>query len=425
MPITLDWSSSHITVLGSCLANDGVERWEKRIQSLDSLLACWSNRSLSYHGRALIANTLGLSLFWYLASFSCIPPDIFTAINTRVFSFIWQKKREWLARSSVTQRCSLGGLGLVDVQRKINSLHALRVRHLVEHEHLPWVYFFRRHLTIAFSGCSLDRILLLPSAPKCALAALPPFYRSVMVSWFALTRRMENGEIVVAGPGSSFCALRSLTASFVYRALEASQRTQHRCTEKYQSLGFRVEWQRVWSGLNLWRFIRPVRDTAWLTAHGILPTADRLIRFGMNIHPRCHCGNSETLQHLFVDCPFAVRVLSWYFNLLHQCVPSAAPPTPKQVLLGYGRDPGIPPVMQCLLGIVRHQFWKARNAARLDNVVPALPSTTSQIKSSLRFAIRTQQRHCHVEKFSELWLANDRLGTVLEDGSIHFTELVW
>ena len=177
LPITLDWSSSHITVLGSCLANDAVERWGKRIQSLDSLLACWSNRSLSYHGRALIANTLGLSLFWYLASFSCIPPDILTAINTRVFSFIWQKKREWLARSSVTQRCSLGGLGLVDVQRKINSLHALWVRRLVEHEHLPWVYFFRRHLTIAFSGCSLDRILLLPSAPKCALAALPPFYR--------------------------------------------------------------------------------------------------------------------------------------------------------------------------------------------------------------------------------------------------------
>ena len=425
LPVALDWSSTHITVLGSRLANDGAELWEKRIQSLDSLLACWSNRSLSYHGRALIANTLGLSLFWYLSSFSCLPSDILRAINSRIFSFIWQKKREWLARSSVTQRCSQGGLGLIDVQRKVKSLHVLWVRRLVEHEHLPWAFFFQRHLNIAFSGSSLDRILLMPTAPKCALDALPPFYRSVTVSWFALTRRLENAEIVVNGPGSSFCPLRSLTASFAYRALGASQRSQHRCVEKFQSWGFSVVWQQVWSGLNLWRFIRPVRDTSWLTAHGILPTADRLIRFGMNVHPQCHCGNMETLHHLFVDCPFAVRVFSWYSNLLYHCVPSAASPTPQQILLGYNRDHGILPVMQCLLGIARHHLWKARNAARWDKVAPELQFTTSRIKSSLRLAIRMQQRHCQVEKFSVLWLANDCLGTVLEDGSIHFTELVW
>ena len=114
----LDWLSSHITVLGSRLANDGKGNWEKGIRSLDALLASWSARSLSYHGRALIANTLGFSLFWYLCSFPCLPSDVLKTINSRIFTFVWQKKREWLARSSVVQRWSQGGLGLVDMQQK-------------------------------------------------------------------------------------------------------------------------------------------------------------------------------------------------------------------------------------------------------------------------------------------------------------------
>ena len=128
LPIQLDWSSTHITVMGSRLSNDGEESYEKGIRSLDSLLATWSTRSLSSHSRALIANTLGLSLFWYLASFTHLPPIIVKAINQRVFSFIWQKKREWLARSSVTHRSPHGGLGLVDIPRKIQSLHVVWIK---------------------------------------------------------------------------------------------------------------------------------------------------------------------------------------------------------------------------------------------------------------------------------------------------------
>ena len=424
LPIALDWSSSHITVMGSRLANDGKESWEKGLRSLDSLTACWSSRNLSFHGRALVANTLGLSLFWYLASFSFMPADVIKTINTHVFSFLW-KKTEWLARSSVVQRVPQGGLGLIDIGCKLQSLHVLWIRRLVQHEHLPWAFFFRRYLRIAFSGYNLDRILLLPSAPKYALDALPPFYRSVMTSWFALKRRLEHNEIIIDGPGTSECALASLTASFAYRTFRASQRTQHRCVESFRSLGFHVDWQQVWSGLHLWRFLRPVRDTSWLIAHRILPTADRLTRFGMQVNPKCHCGNPETLVHLFVECPFAVRVFAWFTGLAQMCRPSFTTPTRQQLLLGYDRTTDLPPVLMCLLGITRHQLWKTRNAARFDKVLPSPQRTILQIKSSLRFAIRMQQRHCRVDSFSQLWLVDDKLGSVLEDGTIQFKDLVW
>jgi hypothetical protein len=125
--LTLDWSNVEIIVLGSRISNDNVEQWESKIKALKTTLTAWNRKALSFRGRALIANMQGLSTLWYLCSFSVIPEAIIKAVNWEVYLFVWRKKREWLARSSVTQRPNQGGLGAVDVHRKILFLHVLWV----------------------------------------------------------------------------------------------------------------------------------------------------------------------------------------------------------------------------------------------------------------------------------------------------------
>ena len=127
------------------------------------------------------------------------------------------KKREWLARSSVTQRPGQGGLGVIDLDRKISAIHAMWARRLVLEGDLPSLYFFKNHLRVAFAGRPVDQILLLPAPSKTALALLPPFYRSVMRAWFRLSRRQENGELVIVGSNNSSCPLRSLSVRFLYQ----------------------------------------------------------------------------------------------------------------------------------------------------------------------------------------------------------------
>ncbi len=187
----------------------------------------------------------------------------------------------------------------MDVKRKICSLHVLWIRRFVEHQHLLWAFFFEHYLTIAFSG-QIKQIFLLKAAPISALASLPPFYRSVLESWFSLSRSWDGEEIVITGPDLSSCQLSSLSARFAYHVFS-----------------FHVFSFHVWANLHLWRFIRSVRDTSWFIAHGILPTADWLRRFGMNVSPVCHCGQVETLVHLFVNCFFAKQFFSWY-NMAHR-----------------------------------------------------------------------------------------------------------
>ncbi len=135
------------------------------------------------------------------------------------------------------------------------------------------------------------------------------------------------------------------------------QQTQHRCVEKYHSWGFCVRWPQVWLNLHLWRFVDSVRNTNWLIAHAVLPTADRLHHFSMAVDTVCHCGQQETLLYLFTSCPFTVSLFAWYFSLMKAYSLLALPPSPCILLIGYDKSNCLPPVCTALLGIIRHHIW--------------------------------------------------------------------
>ena len=100
-PVSLRWSNSHIEALGSRLAHDGKQAWDPALKKFEKILSSWSRRKLSFWGRALIINSLGLSHFWYLGS--VVPIDDFVKkINKLSFSFLWARPCEWLCRSLVT-----------------------------------------------------------------------------------------------------------------------------------------------------------------------------------------------------------------------------------------------------------------------------------------------------------------------------------
>ena len=134
--------------------------WVVPLKHLDNAFAPWPQQHLPYHGRALVVNTLGLSIFWYLLSFLPMPRHVLQAINTVVFSFIWQQKGERLSCSSITQCCSQSGLNVRDVEHKVSSgLHVKWVGRLVESPDHPSLFFFQHSLQVAFAGRTLQQIL--------------------------------------------------------------------------------------------------------------------------------------------------------------------------------------------------------------------------------------------------------------------------
>ena len=421
LPITLQWSSESIIVMGSRLANTiSDESWKAPVEKLDSVLSSWRTRGLSFHGRALIVNMMGLSVLWYLASFSVMPDNVLRLVNSLIFSFIWQKKREQLRRVSVTQHPSQGGLGVVHVSHKIQALHAIWVRHLLEYQDQPCMFFFQHYLRVAFAGRPVSQILLLPAPSRTALNLLPPFYRSVMSSWFSLSRRWEGDDIVVAGPGTTVCPLRSLTVRFVYRELVRLSNVAHRCVSKYETWGITVEWHSVWRNLQLWRYVREVRDTNWKIAHGILPTADRLLRYNSTTDPCCHCGQHESLVHLLVECPLAKQLFAWYQTLVRRASPQQHRLTTSEIMVGYDSSIALPPVFPCLLGLIRHRIWIARNGWRFDQSPVEYRSVLAHVSSSLRFVLSVFHRRCPRDFFIASWLAGGIFGHLSPDDVLVF-----
>ena len=246
-----------------------------------------------------------------------------------------------------------------------------------------------------------------------------------MRTWFRFSRRLENGHILIQGPGTSSCSLGDLTASVAYRYLSHLDKSEHRCVSKYRDRGITVDWSSVWHNLQLWRFIRPVRDTSWSVAHSILPTADRLRKMGMDVPPLCHCGEPETIEHIFCQCQLAMKLLAWYQSWVKRANPQAAYPSTGQILVGYDRTVKLPPVFPCLLGIIRHQLWVARNGFRFDQKPPDFESVVVAAKSALRFTLQVQQRHCVPSRFPELWLAKGVFGVVSRENAIVFSQGLW
>ena len=206
-------------------------------------------------------------------------------------------------------------------------------------------------------------------------------------------------------------AIKDLTARISYSLLARSNTREHRSVAKFRDM---------WASLRLWRFVRSVQDTAWLSFHGILPTADRLVRFGMKVNAACFCGEPESLIHLFTSCTFVTEVLQWFLVQLRKYRPAADLST-AQILFGFDTSAGVPITFNALLGILRHHVWLARNKHRFEHVTPDAHVTIKNAKSALRFLVQMHQRHCSPEVFTTDWMASGIVGSVTEQDWIRFT----
>jgi hypothetical protein len=118
----------------------------------------------------------------------------------------------------------------------------------------------------------------------------------------------------------------------------------------------------------------------------------------MNVNTLCFCGQPETLFHLFVACPFASEILSWFLVQLRKFNPVAVL-TDSEILFGFDVTSHIPLVFTALLGVLRHHIWLASNRHRFEQIHPEVQDTLRKAKSTFRFLVRLQNRHCSHEHF--------------------------
>ena len=204
------------------------------------------------------------TILWYQAQIFDVPKTVIFKINKILFPFVWGKKREWMARTSVIQPMVDGGLGVVDVSKKILSLHAVWLRRFLSNSPHPWSVFFNYHVSLHFRHEAVADVLVHDPIPANLVKKLPPFYASLLCAWIDLKGNQNRGMWVIPRPSGDLLPVDELTAKVAYTFL-----LNHHHVElaKFHDLGLTVQWKHVWPSLPLWRFVRSVQDTFHVFGH--------------------------------------------------------------------------------------------------------------------------------------------------------------
>ena len=187
-PLGLTWVTK-MKILGVVFGDvSDQDNWQPKLTKLEKHLNLWKSRSLSFVGKSLIVNTLGISKLTYLASVLTVPKSVINKVNQLVWPFLWGSKIETVSRQS----CYLakGGLNIVDFSVKAEALKLASVISIINSESKAFFmfkYFFGENLASLRAEWSPLRDNSSPST-----LVLTPFYTKCLKS---LTRHSSRDSL--------------------------------------------------------------------------------------------------------------------------------------------------------------------------------------------------------------------------------------
>ena len=118
-PLQLSWPRDPVEILGIFFSYDNKASYHYnfnlKIQKLQTHLDMWSSRSFTLFGKVLIIESLGLSQILYSASNTNVPKDMITTVKRKLFSFLWNKKKDKIKREGLYQDFDKGGIRMTHV----------------------------------------------------------------------------------------------------------------------------------------------------------------------------------------------------------------------------------------------------------------------------------------------------------------------
>ena len=199
-PLQLSWPRDPVKILGIYFSYDDKSNdhynFNLKIQKLQTHLDMWSSRSLTLFGKVLIIKSLGLSQILYSASNTNVPKDTITIVKRKLFSFLWNKKKDKIKREGLYQDYDKGGIRMTEVGLMLKAMRLAWIPRLLKHPNSNWNsvpdFFLRRLGGLNFLlRCNYDVIFL--------NSKLPTFYKD-MLSFFDDLKTLYNynlGQIVL------------------------------------------------------------------------------------------------------------------------------------------------------------------------------------------------------------------------------------
>ena len=188
----ISWPTDPIKALGVYFGTNKTLTSElnlkSKIDACKKLINNWKKRKLTIFGRTQIIKTLIIPKFTYIAQSYFIPKNYMKEINTIIYTYLWEGKREKISRSTLNGKISNGGLNLFDIEtffnaQKIKWVKALLEPNIATWKIIPQFYLENYGKQILIFSMNIENINNLNEIEK-----LPDFYRDLLKFWLKINK---------------------------------------------------------------------------------------------------------------------------------------------------------------------------------------------------------------------------------------------
>ena len=287
--------------------------WAEAVRKLVTCLISWNTRVLnSVFQRVQVLNTFALPKLWFLGECLPLPTAVAAEIDKHVYNFVKLGKMELPALEQLYAPVSQGGLGLVCVRAKADSLFLKQtLRMMSQPGTLHWNYIK------IFAG----KYFKIGEMRGCEHHCITPYYQH-MVDLYIEGTVMEICHHCYHCSDTK-CKDKKLktTAKEIYEAYTDTfppPRVEY--NPVYRNVSSTM-WGRVWTRVDSPMLDPMARQVVWRGINNVLPTRDRAVRLGLRdrdsgqlqnaICNRCTLRALDSVTHMFTECGLVREAWCW------------------------------------------------------------------------------------------------------------------
>ena len=156
--LPIQWTN-RMKVLGISFENDldnmSKNNFEGKIDEIKSVIKTWYRRHLTIYGKICVIKSLILPKLTHLLSSLPNPtPEFIRGLDTILYQFVWNGKRDKISRKSMAKQVQYGGAGMVDTHSYMQALKVSWVKRQLQSDN-QWAKLFE--CKIGFGDCIWDR----------------------------------------------------------------------------------------------------------------------------------------------------------------------------------------------------------------------------------------------------------------------------
>ena len=395
-PGGLKWSSDFQKFYGVYIGTTGADNktWGKVISKFEKCVNLYSRRELSFRGKSVILQTVLCSSIWYIGSLTSMPKNVGEKLNKLAFTFLWNNKPEALKRESLLNTYANGGLNIVDIKTKIESLFVKQVLQLIKEHRAKWtflaVYWLGIHLreyVASFASLSI------PHAEQ-----IPKYYYNALRVFRTFVHMVPD-----------FMGRQSVTTKFIYGKLIQRKQIKPRVTRIYPTIVFAETWKWVQCA-----FVDPrYRDLAWRIAHQIIPTQSLLYKYNISRNIKCYLCKTqpETITHLFYECRTLRGLWSFVETTLFHLTGCQVTITLNAMFHIFQKNNNNDnnDMLILLINLLKYCIWTMRNLSKHEHKKVTTLNVKAMFISSLTLRIQADFNRLERHIFNKYWCRDSAL----------------